>query len=81
MSEKEKNRENNVLSSQKDGKTCHDFSNFAEMETSDPNWHKLLTGGDFILPEEVVKELEALETADLYDFWNGSYGGSKRKTR
>ncbi len=81
MSEKHKNKKNNVLSSQKLDKTCHVCSNFAFKETSEQNWHKLLTGRDFILPSKVRKELEELERADLYDFWNGGYGGTKRKTR
>ncbi len=81
MSEKHKNKKNNVLSSQKLDKTCHVCSNFACEETSGQNCHKLLTGRDFILPSEVRKELEELERADLHDFWNGEYGGTKRKTR
>ncbi len=76
MSKNRKNRKKDVLSTQEDDRTCHDFSNFAKLETSQSKCHKMLTDKDFILPEEVLKELEALEIADLTDFWNRSYGGT-----
>lgn len=81
MSKKEKSKEKDVYKTKEVGRTCNQPANFAGMETISPNWHKLLTGEDFVLPGEVYEELLPLEQADLNDFWNGSYGGVKRKTR
>lgn len=81
MSKNKQSKEKDVLTTQEHDKKCCDIANFASVETIDPNWHKLLTGEDFILPNDVREELAELELADLNDYWNRSYGGNKRKTR